>query len=210
MTICDSMSPPDLGASNLIDRTSRTNRRPESLWSKEQIQRIGEIMWESISPFVCALVYRRCVRSILQPEIDDITQEVFTRLLETLQEGKLPELMVATPLDESQMIRLRQWVSITVRNIVFEFHRRSGRRPVTNYDALDSSAANRSDAAVSLLEIHSAIEDCSAGERVVLQCKACGWTTAEIAEAEGISEGTVRTRVRRARKHLHELLGPMD
>lgn len=129
---------------------------------------------------------------------EDVSQEVFLRVHQKLHTLKDPERFVP-------------WLLATARNAAFDAGRYRRRRPVDLVGDRDLwSSDNAEDPHVSL-EVWDALArlDDQLRESVVL-VGMIGLTYQETADAIGVPEGTVKSRVFRARKLLVEMLEPGD
>jgi RNA polymerase sigma-70 factor (ECF subfamily) len=96
--------------------------------------------------------------------------------------------------------RLSTWLMTIAHNLAVDrLRREAGRAPVLS-DDLDevlSLAVTEEDAVLDREDVRRVLADLSAGERRLLHLSYFrGWTAREIAEADGIPLGTVKTRLR--------------
>ncbi|MFI6921817.1 RNA polymerase sigma factor [Nonomuraea spiralis] len=111
----------------------------------------------------------------------------------------------------------RPWLYGIASNLVAEHHRGEARRyralarsaDATEVDSHDERVAQRVSAAVMQPRLAAGLARLSTGDRDVLLLVACAQLSYdEVAEALGIPQGTVGSRLNRARKKLRKIIGP--
>ena len=138
-------------------------------------------------------VYRLALcRTQSVPDAQDVYQDVFLRLLGQAE-------VTAWPQD-----RLRAWLLRVTLNRCADLHRFRLRRPVVPLEEAADAAAAEDGAA----ELWEAVARLPEKLRTVVHLHyAEGYSTDEIAVLLGVPAATVRTRLRRARLKLKDLLG---
>ena len=142
------------------------------------------------------LVYRMAVQGTGSPtDGEDVAQEVFEALLRSGKRFREPE-------------HLRAWLLRCTVNRCHDLHRFRLRRPVLALADLPETAAEADSGAA---ELWDAVAHLAEKLRVPIHLYyAEGYSTEEIAGLLDIPAATVRTRLRRARKRLKDLLGGDD
>ena len=141
-------------------------------------------------------VYRAAFHAAPSPQdAEDVTQEVFEALLRSGKRFREPE-------------HLRAWLLRCTVNRCHDLHRFRLRRPVLALADLPETAAEADSGAA---ELWDAVAHLPEKLRVPIHLYyAEGYSTEEIAGLLDIPAATVRTRLRRARKRLKDLLGGDD
>lgn len=104
---------------------------------------------------------------------------------------------------------LSAWVNTILRNDYFSQHRRAWREQEIDPEKPDNSTSvTNADAGIELAEVISVIRSgiLSDDQRQALMLAASGMTIEEIAAETGVPDGTVKSRVARARKALIEAM----
>lgn len=139
---------------------------------------------------------------------EDVTQAVFASVWRQAGTGRLPALTLPTARPLLLRIAHNEW-----RNL-----ERSGRRRRALQDRLEHTAgrpvadhadevADRVDDERRMAEVRRALAALPSGQREAVELVLWeGLTIAEAAHALGVAEGTVKSRVSRARKRLGEML----
>ena len=148
------------------------------------------------------VITRFARRVAVRPEIaDDAVQEAFLRL----GDAKIRADNVASP---------RAYILRTVLNVARNILRNEGVRRVNEKEAgeehagVQRSVAEELIAKESVLQIYRAIDRLDDECRLAIHLRAIeNLSYAEIAQVTAASEGTVATRIRRARRELKRLLG---
>lgn len=138
-------------------------------------------------------VYRLALcRTQSVPDAEDVYQDVFVRLL---SQPSAPEWASE---------RLKAWLLRATLNRCADMHRLRLRRPVVPLEEASSAAALEDRAA----ELWEAVARLPEKLRTAVHLHyAEGYSTEEIAALLGVPAATVRTRLRRARLKLKDLLG---
>jgi RNA polymerase sigma-70 factor (ECF subfamily) len=155
------------------------------------VQTTLEDVFERHALSVCRY-FRRATGS---PEVaDDLTQEVFLRLLRGFCRYPSPEREAA-------------WVFRVARNVLVGYWQEP-RLTETSLSDLDTDPISSSDPSrVVALGFYEALGTLSKGNReMFLLHAASGLTYVEIAETVGMTEEAVRSRLYRLRRHLKRLL----
>ena len=155
----------------------------------------SEILLRNAMEHHGSVVYRLalCRMQSIQ-DAEDVYQDVFLRLLD----------QDTSDWDEEH---LRAWLLRCTVNRCCDLHRLRLRRPVLALEDLPEMAAPDSGAA----ELWDAVARLPEKLRIPLHLYyAEGYSTEEIAGLLDIPAATVRTRLRRARNKLHDLLGGDD
>lgn len=141
-------------------------------------------------------VYRLALcRTQSVPDAEDVYQDVFLRLL-----GQ-------TAAPEWEAERLKAWLLRTALNRCADLHRLHLRRPVVPLEEA-TEIAQLEEGAVELWEAVARLPE---KLRMPVHLHyAEGYSTEEIAALLGVPAATVRTRLRRARLKLKDLLGGSD
>lgn len=141
-------------------------------------------------------VYRLALcRTQSVPDAEDVYQDVFLRLLDQEAEGWDAE-------------RLKAWLLRTAMNRCADLHRFRLRRPVLALEEVPELARPMDEGAA---ELWGAAARLPEKLRTVIHLHyAEGYSTEEIARLLGIPSATVRTRLRRGRLKLKDLLGGID
>ena len=141
-------------------------------------------------------VYRLALcRTQSIPDAEDVYQDVFLALLRQQAEGW-------------EAGRMKAWLIRTTLNRCTDLHRFRLRRPVLALADLPETAAEADSGAA---ELWDAVARLPEKLRVPIHLYyAEGYSTEEIAGLLDIPAATVRTRLRRARKRLKDLLGGDD
>ena len=141
-------------------------------------------------------VYRMALcRTQSVPDAQDVYQDVFLRLL-----GQ-----AAAP--EWEPEHLKAWLLRTALNRCADLHRLRLRRPVVPLEEVAETAAAEDGAA----ELWEAVGRLPEKLRTAVHLHyAEGYSTQEIAQLLGVPAATIRTRLRRARLTLKNLLGGVD
>jgi RNA polymerase sigma-70 factor, ECF subfamily len=128
---------------------------------------------------------------------EDISQEVFLRAHRKLHTLENPDRFVP-------------WLLATARNAAYDAGRYKKRRPVELLGDRQPDASDSRDPHIGI-EVRDALEriDETLRESLVLVVM-IGLTYQEAAEAIGVPEGTVKSRIFRARRILIEMLGAND
>lgn len=137
-------------------------------------------------------VYRMALcRTQSVPDAQDVYQDVFLRLL---GQAAAPEY-------------LKAWLLRTALNRCADLHRLRLRRPVVPLEEVAETAAAEDGAA----ELWEAVGRLPEKLRTAVHLHyAEGYSTQEIAQLLGVPAATIRTRLRRARLTLKNLLGGVD
>lgn len=137
-------------------------------------------------------VYRLAVcRMQNRSDAEDVYQDVFLRLFQQPERQWDPD-------------HLRAWLLRTAVNCCTDVHRRWKRHPVLALEELGEQAAEQSGGA----ELWAAVGQLPPAMRTVVHLYyAEGYQTEEIAGILRCPAATVRTRLRRARMKLKDLLG---
>ena len=124
---------------------------------------------------------------------EDITQEVLIRVYRKLPSLQSPDRFVP-------------WVMTITRNMAFDAGRAKRRRPLVLVEDAAAIEGRHHDPHISL-EIHDALDhlDSALKEALVL-VGVLGLTYEEAADSLGVPEGTVKSRVFRARRQLHLMM----
>lgn len=141
-------------------------------------------------------VYRLALCRLQNPaDAEDVYQDVFLRLL-----GEGDRLW------ESE--HLKAWLLRTALNRCADLHRFRLRRPVLSLETLPETAESAGDEAA---ELWAAVGRLPEKLRMPVHLYyAEGYRTEEIAAMLNVPAATVRTRLRRARAKLKDLLGGID
>lgn len=141
-------------------------------------------------------VYRLALcRTQSVPDAQDVYQDVFLRLLGQAE----------APQWEGE--RLRAWLLRVTLNRCTDLHRFRLRRPVVPLEEVSEAAAAEDGAA----ELWEAVARLPEKLRTAVHLHyAEGYSTEEIAALLGVPAATVRTRLRRARLKLKDMLGGSD
>jgi len=131
---------------------------------------------------------------------DDLAQEACIRLAREVARSRPPQ-------------HTRAWLHRVGRNLVIDRGRRQ-QLAIRLQDRLWDGSVERSAEdeyllRESRLELERVLARLSAVDRTALQMAAEGYSGAEIATALGMSEGSVRTRMSRARGRLRTMLDPV-
>lgn len=139
-------------------------------------------------------VWRTCRYLVDEQSAEDLTQEVLVRVV-----GSLHRITA-----DHQM---RGWVIGIARHVCFdEIRRRQRRRRVQ--DEIANSRPSLVDDTASDIAIRELIEQLEPDRReVFVLTQLVGLSYEEAADVCGCPVGTVRSRVARARKELHDLIG---
>ncbi len=141
-------------------------------------------------------VYRLALCRTQNPaDAEDVYQDVFLRLLD----------QAAGAWDSEH---LRAWLVRATLNRCADLHRFRLRRPTMSLDEVPDLARPADDEAAELWEAVSRLPEKL--RTVVHLYYAEGYRTEEIAATLGVPAATVRTRLRRARMKLKDLLGGID
>ncbi len=128
-------------------------------------------------------------------DAEDVTQDVFLRLIKNRRQ-------------HTQRAKFRTWLYRVTSNVVTDLLRRRGRLTLSPEPPDLVQAANQDDQ----LTLHQAIAVMSQlpqrQREAVLLREFEGFSTAETAEALGISAGSVKTHLHRGLQRLRELLEP--
>jgi RNA polymerase sigma-70 factor (ECF subfamily) len=132
---------------------------------------------------------------------DDFAQEAYARLAREVGQGRAPRHM-------------RAWLFRAGRNLAIDRGRRQ-QVAVRLMDRFRDDSDVRSAEDECLLrenrrDLGRVLAQVSSVDRTALQMAAEGYSGAEIANALGMSEAAVRTRLCRARGRLRTLLGPVS
>lgn len=143
-----------------------------------------------------AAVYRLALCRLQNPaDAEDVYQDVFLRLL-------------GEEVGDWDAEYLKAWLLRTALNRCVDVQRFRLRRPVLPLDQVPELARPADDEAAELWEAVSRLPE---GERTAVHLHyAEGYRTEEIAAMLGVPGTTVRTRLRRARMRLKNLLGGTD
>jgi RNA polymerase sigma-70 factor (ECF subfamily) len=142
-------------------------------------------------------VWRYVVHLVGDPGLaEDISQEVFVRIHRKLHTLHDPE-------------RFIPWLLATARNAAYDAGRYKKRRPVELVGDRDLGSSEAGGDPHLGVEVRDALDriDTTLREALVLVAM-IGLTYQEAAEITGVPEGTVKSRVFRARKALVEILQP--
>ncbi len=141
-------------------------------------------------------VYRMALcRTQSVPDAQDVYQDVFLRLL---GQAAAPEWAPE---------HLKAWLLRTALNRCADLHRLRLRRPVVPLEEVAETAAAEDGAA----ELWEAVGRLPEKLRTAVHLHyAEGYSTQEIAQLLGVPAATIRTRLRRARLTLKNLLGGVD
>jgi RNA polymerase sigma factor (sigma-70 family) len=141
------------------------------------------------------MVYRLALcRMQSTADAEDVYQDVFVRLLGQPEQGWEGE-------------RLKAWLIRTTLNRCADLHRFRLRRPVLAW----SEAADLAQPADERAEVWDAVAHLPEKLRTAVHLYyAEGYSTEEIAALLGVPAATVRTRLRRARMKLKDLLGGIE
>lgn len=141
-------------------------------------------------------VYRLALcRTQSVPDAEDVYQDVFLRLLDQKAESWDAE-------------RLKAWLLRTAMNRCADLHRFRLRRPVLSLEAVPDLARPVDSRAEELWDAVARLPEKL--RTVVHLYYAEGYRTEEVAAMLGVPAATVRTRLRRARMKLKDLLGGID
>ena len=166
---------------------------------------MSERSFDNIYTEYSRLVYWAAYRVVPHRETaEDITQQAFERVYLNLEKLK--------PLSPAQ---LKGWLYRVATNLALDHTRRAKREllsdeplgaEVRDGDELPDEAALKRKAAA---EVRAAMRELDEDERsVILLHYFSGMTVSEIESATGISQGTIKSRLVRARKRLAALLKP--
>lgn len=140
-------------------------------------------------------VYRLATRMVGEKDAPDLTQDVFLRVLQKIDQFR----------GES---RFETWLHRVTVNECLQFLRRQGKRrekPLTNEPAGQSDQTPKPVDQRDLMD--RALEQLEPDVRSVFLLREVeGMRYEEIAEATQLSEGTVASRLNRARRQLREIL----
>lgn len=125
---------------------------------------------------------------------EDLAQEVFLRVYRKLHTLRDPNRFVS-------------WVLVTARNAAYDEGRSKQRRPLDLVGHRDETLQRQSQDPHISLEVHDALDRLDHDLReAILLVGMIGLTYGEAAEAIGVPEGTVKSRVFRARRLLETIL----
>ena len=164
---------------------------------------------ESLQRLVYQTVYR-LVGSRLNSEVEDITQEIFLKLHRNLR-----------LFDASRGTKFHSWVLAMVRNYCFDVLKRK-RLPMVSIAAL-SEDENESMLPSTRVEPRDTLASQEIQERIAAEVDDLpkqqrnafilreynGLSYQQIAEKSRCSEGTVKSRIHRAKESLRRRLGPL-
>lgn len=148
-----------------------------------------------VRPHLDAL-YRMAYRWAQNPEdAEDLVQETLVKVVDRVDEME-------------QLEKLRSWLIKILYRCFVDLHRKRGRTPTQEWtadiDLLDEDNAKQLEYRRDLLK---ALETLNHEQRdVVLLHDTEGYTAAEVASILDISQGTVKSRLHRAREHLRKFL----
>jgi RNA polymerase sigma-70 factor (ECF subfamily) len=138
-------------------------------------------------------VFRYLSRVVGPTEAADLTQEVFLRV-------------ARAPIPETTRDGERAWVFRIARNLALNHQRDSGRRPHT----VELVDAGRPAPQETALAMRQALGHLASLDRDVFVLReVIGLSYDDIAASCELTPDAVRARLRRARIHLRELLGPL-
>lgn len=159
---------------------------------EQKVAEVFELLRDPIYRYVCRLIGKRA-------EAEDLTQETFLRLFDSLQKGQA-------------MGNLRPWLYRVAHNLAIDWLRQQGRLEQIEDDALPLTAsidpAPNAEQRLLANERHRRLRDVlrqvSPQQRHCLFLRAEGLSYREIGEALGISVSSVATFLGRAIKRIAE------
>lgn len=148
------------------------------------------LIFESLSD----RVHRLVLRIVGSTDADDVTQDVFIHLFANLHQYR-------------HDAQLSTWVYRLAVNEALQHLRRTRRRSVKSLDGVNVIARSQGNAAEMKELLETALGRIDAELRIVLELKEIeGMSYTQIAEIVGIPEGTVGSRLNRARRELRSQL----
>ena len=148
-----------------------------------------------------APVYRLCLRATGDPDLsDDLTAKVFLTVLERLH--------TYSPIRGSSF---RSWLFVVARNTVRDHWRRNNRvhRLFDDRKELPDEDIGPEDIAIHRLQLanlRDALETLNERQRTIIEFRLSGLTTAEIAQAMGITDSALKSAQTRAYANIRKEL----